>query len=110
MDETTPPDESPPGPGTDAITTPPERRRIMATGMDYVPAAFLLWSVIGIFRPVFEPTASFEPIFWYVAGASFLTFYGRFVTHDVDGEEDEGEAFNEKYHFSLPKLFSKDAR
>jgi hypothetical protein len=81
---------------------------------EYVPAGFLLWSVIGIFRPAFDASVQYNPIFWYVCGASLLTLYGRYVTRDVGTDERENEpeeSLQEKWRFNLPPLLRahKDA-
>lgn len=73
----------------------------------YAPAAFLLWATYGVFRPVFDPQASYSPIFWYVGGACLITLVGRWLTRDIEAEEvdetnDDAETLDDKWRFSLP--------
>ena len=77
---------------------------------NYVPALGLLYGLYGMARPIFDHTASFDPIFWYVGGASLLTIYGRLATRDVEGDADDDESFDEKYRFSLPAFLRKGHR
>ncbi len=80
---------------------------------EYVPAAGLLWSLFGMLRPAFDHTKAYNPIFWYVCGASLLTLYGRLMTRDFgrDHDDDEEEDLEEKWRFHLPPLLQahKDA-
>jgi len=89
------------------VVPPPEKPPLKAVAGDYVPAVFLLWGVFGMVRPIFDQSAYFDPIFWYVGGASLLTIYGRLATRHIEGDDDDDETFDEKYRFTLPVFLRK---
>ncbi len=77
----------------------------------FVPAAFLAWAVYGMARPAFDPSTSYDPIFWAVGGGCLLTLYGRFHTRDIDVDDDDlDEPLEDKWRFSIPHLFRKGPR
>ena len=80
---------------------------------EYAPTGALLWSLFGMLRPAFDHTQAYNPIFWYVCGASLLTLWGRVLTREFGREHDDEreESLEEKWRFSLPPLLKahKDA-
>jgi hypothetical protein len=92
------------------ITEPPRPPLWQRVLGNYVPAGFLAWAIYGMARPAFDSTASFDPIFWAVAGGCLLTLWGRYHTRDIDVEDaDMEESLRERWHFSdLPRRLRRE--
>ena len=78
-----------------------------------VTAVAFLWSVYGMALPAFDATASYNPIYWAVGGASLLTLYTRAHTRDLEdvGDDEIDEPLDERWHFGdLPRLLKKERK